>query len=198
MTRSAHRSRKPFGNARNTSPAKTSSSASEGALTGRQASGSDARSAIIVMYTVMARTKWAGLRGSDVTEAIDRDNGARRAGDARRRAPRGGANSSVADDAAEPAAAPLCAPAHRDQSAAAALPPLHRLVRIAIPAERHGALSANALLVGAGVIVIPGRGRKPANPESIITAGEAHQGRRHCLTRRWLWIPGSPLRGAPE
>src|SRR5579864_4490963 len=197
MTRSAHRSRKPFGNARNTSPAKTSSSASEGALTGRQASGSDARSAIIVMYTVMARTKWAGLRGSDVTEAIDRDNGARRAGDARRRAPRGGANSSVADDAAEPAAAPLRAPAHRDQSAAAALPPLRRLVRIAIPAERHGALSANALLVGAGVIVIPGCA-EGASPESIITKNEVHDCRCHCLIRRWLWIPGSPLRGAPE
>ena len=33
--------------------------------------------------------------------------------------------------------------------AAAALSALRRLVRAAIPAERHGALSANALLVGA-------------------------------------------------
>src|SRR5579864_894561 len=153
MTRSAHRSRKPFGNARNTSPAKTSSSASEGALTGRQASGSDARSAIIVMYTVMARTKWAGLRGWDVAEPMDCADGARRAGDARHGAARGRANARTANRGAGRAvsAAALCAPAHRDQPASVALSPLHRLVRIAIPAERHRALSANALLVGAGL-----------------------------------------------
>src|SRR5580704_443859 len=82
------------------------------------------------------------IERDDVTEAIDRDHGARRVGDARSRATR--------DRAAEPAiAAALCAPAHRDQSGAAALPALRRLVRAAIPAERHGALSANALLVGA-------------------------------------------------
>jgi hypothetical protein len=34
-------------------------------------------------------------------------------------------------------------------------------------------------------LVIPGRGLQPANPESI-TFGQ------------WLWIPGSPLCGAPE
>jgi hypothetical protein len=33
---------------------------------------------------------------------------------------------------------------------------LRRLVRIAASAKRHGALSANALLVGAGVVVTPG------------------------------------------
>ena len=54
------------------------------------------------------------------------------------------------DRTAEPAfATALWAAAHRDLSAAAALSALRRLVRIAIPAERHGALSANALLVGA-------------------------------------------------
>src|SRR5262249_49937861 len=40
---------------------------------------------------------------------------------------------------------------HRDQSTPAALSPLHRLVRIAAPAERHSALPADALLVGAGI-----------------------------------------------
>jgi len=33
--------------------------------------------------------------------------------------------------------------------------------------------------------VIPGRHRQVASPESIAFG-------------RWLWIPGSPLRGAPE
>ena len=35
------------------------------------------------------------------------------------------------------------------------------------------------------VSVIPGRGLSPASPESITLGW-------------WLWIPGSPLRGAPE
>src|ERR1700685_15413 len=57
MTRPSHRSRNPFGSCANTAPASTSSVASDGAFTGRQASGSDAKSAIIVMYTVIARSK---------------------------------------------------------------------------------------------------------------------------------------------
>src|SRR5690349_4029494 len=60
--------------------------------------------------------------------------------------------ADFADRAAEPDhAAGACAATPRNQSAAAALPPLRRLVRIAASPERHGALSADALLVGAGI-----------------------------------------------
>ena len=45
--------------------------------------------------------------------------------------------------------AALRAAAYRGQSATVALPALHRSVRPAIPAERHGAVSGKALLVGA-------------------------------------------------
>jgi len=87
--------------------------------------------------------------GSDVTEATDFDYGCRHGAAALRGAARVGANANHADRAAERANC-AAAPPYHDYAAAVALPPLHRLVRIAIPAERHGALSADALLVGAG------------------------------------------------
>jgi hypothetical protein len=61
---------------------------------------------------------------------------------------------AAAQTQSSPIAAALCTPAHRDQSGAAAPSALRRLVRAAIPAERHGALSANALLVGARLTCI--------------------------------------------
>src|SRR5439155_9844630 len=92
-----------------------------------------------------------GTRFGNFDETIVHDNGFARA--ARRR----GALSARATDFANRAAELNDASgsvsfqaAHPDQSAAAALSPLRGLVRTAIPAERHSALSADAVPVGAG------------------------------------------------
>jgi hypothetical protein len=93
--------------------------------------------------------------GNDETEAIDFDRGYRRVAVRRLGTESLGATNLTAcgaePDYAARTAAALCAPTYRDWSTTFALPPLYRLVRIAAPAERHGALSANALLVGAGL-----------------------------------------------
>src|SRR5437016_3251135 len=58
---------------------------------------------------------------------------------------------------------------------------------------------APARVLTATSAVIPGRGREAANPESMNTGGSGWQERRGkhpgdpCS-----WMPGSPLRGAPE
>ena len=62
-----------------------------------------------------------------------------------------------------------CPAPHPDQSAAVALSPLRRLVRTATPAEWHGALSADAVLVGAGV----NRRHRRVYPGDFAYAGNA-------------------------
>src|SRR5208282_5748983 len=90
-------------------------------------------------------------RSSHVAKIAHGHGRPRRAGGCRRRAARAGTNRADAapTNSRTAPAAPRAPAAHRGQSAAAALPPLRRLVRPAIPTERDRALPGTALLVGA-------------------------------------------------
>src|SRR5579884_748476 len=123
----AHMSRKVFGSRRNISIARASRSASDGALRARQASGSEAGSAMDRLYRISRSVEAATgalhlLYATKAFQRIGRSLCGNNAGDA---ACCARATVAVRSERTVCVAARSGTPAHRDLSAAAAVPPLH-------------------------------------------------------------------------